>query len=164
MRNESSYSVLLDTSFLIRLLSAKDSLHSNALGYFKYFLNHHIPMYLSTITVAEYCVNGDIAELPLRNVRILPFNFQHASVAGKFAKVLFEARSANEIFVENRLLIPNDAKILAQANCVESVKYFVTSDTKSSNLINRISNKEKITFAHMDIHTPYTEQFGILDI
>ena len=32
--------VLLDTSFFIRLLNEEDSLHENALGYFKYFLEH----------------------------------------------------------------------------------------------------------------------------
>lgn len=59
MHNGLPYSVILDTSFLIRLLSAKDSLHLNAVGYFKYFLENDIPMYVSTISVAEYCVNSE---------------------------------------------------------------------------------------------------------
>lgn len=45
MHKRPSYGVILDTSFLIRLLSAKDSLHLNAVGYFKYFLENDIPMY-----------------------------------------------------------------------------------------------------------------------
>lgn len=32
--------VLLDTSFFIRLLNEEDPLHHNALGYFRYFLEH----------------------------------------------------------------------------------------------------------------------------
>ena len=32
--------VLLDTSFFIRLLNEEDPLHNNALGYFRYFLEH----------------------------------------------------------------------------------------------------------------------------
>lgn len=44
-KEEAEYSVILDTSFMIRLLSASDKLHPNALGYFRYFLEHNIPMY-----------------------------------------------------------------------------------------------------------------------
>lgn len=80
-------------------------------------------MYISTITVAEYCVNGDISELPLRNVRIVPFNIQHAIIAGKFAKALYDARLTKELSIDNRLIIPNDAKIFAQANCSDDVKF-----------------------------------------
>lgn len=164
MHKRLSYGVILDTSFLIRLLSAKDNLHTNAVGYFKYFLENDVSMHVSTITIAEYCVNGEVSELPLRNVRIIPFNFQHATVAGKFAKALYDARTANEIIIDNRLIIPNDAKIFAQANCVDEIKYFVTSDTRSEKLITRIANKEDVNFEHMDIHIPHTQQFGILEI
>ena len=41
-KEEAEYSVILDTSFMIRLLSASDKLHPNALGYFRYFLEHNI--------------------------------------------------------------------------------------------------------------------------
>lgn len=164
MHKRPSYGVILDTSFLIRLLSANDNLHTNAVGYFKYFLENDVSMHVSTITIAEYCVNGEVSELPLRNVRIIPFNFQHATVAGKFAKALYDARTANEIKIDNRLIIPNDAKIFAQANCVDEIKYFVTSDTRSEKLIARIASKEDVNFEHMDIHIPHTQQFGILEI
>lgn len=164
MRSDKSYSVILDTSFLIRLLSASDPLHSNAVGYFKYFLDNNIPMYVSTISIAEYCVDGDQNELPLRNLRIVPFNFQHAPVAGKYAKVLFEAKHNGEIQVDHRRVIPNDVKIFAQADCIADIKYFVTSDSKSSGLISKISEKESISFEHMDIHTPFANRFGILEL
>lgn len=36
------HSVLLDTSFFIRLLNDEDPLHANAVGYFKYFLQNEI--------------------------------------------------------------------------------------------------------------------------
>ena len=45
--------VLLDTSFFIRLLNEEDSLHENALGYFKYFLEHDFVIKISTIAIAE---------------------------------------------------------------------------------------------------------------
>lgn len=111
MLKEKTFSVLLDTSFLIRLLSKNDPLHQNAEDYYRYFLEKEIPMYISTITVAEYCVNGDISELPLRSVRIIPFNIQHAPIAGGFANILYSARKTNDISVDNRLIIPNDVKL-----------------------------------------------------
>lgn len=162
MLKEKTFSVLLDTSFLIRLLSKNDPLHQNAEDYYRYFLEKEIPMYISTITVAEYCVNGDISELPLRSVRIIPFNIQHAPIAGGFANILYSARKTNDISVDNRLIIPNDVKLFAQAECTPDVKYFVTSDTKSSKLIDKISEKNIVSFEHMDIHEPYTLNFGIL--
>ncbi len=164
MRREESYSVMLDTSFLIRLLSENNPLHDNAVGYFKYFLENDIPMYVSTVTVAEYCVDGDVSELPLRNVRIVPFNFQHSPVAGKYAKALFDAKKAGKIQVEQRKVIPNDVKIFAQADCTQDIKYFVTSDVESSKLLDAIAQTLAISFSHIDINIPYSEQFGILDI
>lgn len=162
MLKEKTFSVLLDTSFLIRLLSKNDPLHQNAEDYYRYFLEKEIPMYISTITVAEYCVNGDISELPLRSARIIPFNIQHAPIAGGFANILYSARKTNDISVDNRLIIPNDVKLFAQAECTPDMKYFVTSDTKSSKLIDKITEKNVVSFEHMDIHEPYTLNFGIL--
>lgn len=39
-----THSVLLDTSFFIRLLNDEDPLHENAKGFFKYFLDNDIIM------------------------------------------------------------------------------------------------------------------------
>lgn len=163
MRRGESYGVLLDTSFLIRLLSANDPLHANALGYFKYFSRNDVTMYVSTISIAEYCVRGEVSELPLRNLKVIPFNFNHATIAGNYAKVLYDARKAGKVETGDRLIIPNDTKIFAQAECCDRIRFFVTSDTKSSALIRHISAKEKVSFAHLDIHTPHTQFFGILD-
>lgn len=56
-------SVLLDTSFFLRLLTTSDPLSENADGYFRYFLSEGMPMFISTISVAEYCVKGTVDEL-----------------------------------------------------------------------------------------------------
>ncbi len=84
-----THSVLLDTSFLIRLLNDEDKLHQNSLNYYKYFLERNIILKISTISIAEYCVLGDISDLPLKNLQILPFNFDHANKTGEFARILF---------------------------------------------------------------------------
>ena len=86
-----NYSVLLDTSFFIRLLNSDDFLHINAKDYFKYFLENEILLKVSTISIAEYCVKGKMDELPLRNLEIISFNLEHAIKTAEFANVLFEA-------------------------------------------------------------------------
>lgn len=71
-------SILLDTSFFIRLLNENDSLHQNTLDYYKYFLEKQYTLKCSTISVSEYCVKGKLEELPLRDIQIVPFNIDHA--------------------------------------------------------------------------------------
>ncbi len=71
-------SVLLDTSFFLRFLNDNDPLFKNAYGYFRYFLSTEFTMMISTISIAEYCVGGEVHELPLRNLQIVPFNLEHA--------------------------------------------------------------------------------------
>ena len=50
-------SVLLDTSFFIRLLNHQDQLHENARAYYKFFLEEGIEMIISTISISNYAVN-----------------------------------------------------------------------------------------------------------
>ena len=64
----SSKAVLLDTSFFLRFLNDADPLFINADDYFRHFLNEDIDMMISTISIAEYCVGGDVHELPLKNL------------------------------------------------------------------------------------------------
>ena len=78
LEEDMKHSVLLDTSFWVRLLNDEDPLHYNAKGYFKYFLENEVVLKVSTITVAEYCVKGKIDELPSRNIKILSFNLDQA--------------------------------------------------------------------------------------
>jgi hypothetical protein len=163
-KEEANYSVILDTSFMIRLLSETEPLHPNALGYFKYFLEHDIPMYFSTISVAEYCVRGDFYDLPFQNIRILPFNIFHAKEAGRFADALFKAKSNGLIEIPNRLIIPNDSKIFAQGAIEKDILYFVTADVKSKHNIDFLRQNCAAEIEHLDINTPYTTQFGLLDL
>lgn len=162
-KDNKEFSVILDTSFMIRLLNESDSLHLNAKGYFRYFLENNIPMYFSTISIAEYCVIGDFEDLPFRNIRILPFNIFHAEKAGEFAKILFDARKGKSIEVPNRLIIPNDSKLFAQGAYEKDVKYFVTSDVKSKKYIDAIQASTRAEIEHLDINTPYSSKFGQID-
>lgn len=48
------HSVLLDTSFLVRLLNDEDKFHENALSYYKYFLENDIVLKVVThFTVSD---------------------------------------------------------------------------------------------------------------
>jgi len=153
--------VLLDTSFFIRFLNESDPLFKNADGYFRYFIEKEIEMYISTISIAEYCVIGDISELPLRNLKIVPFNFQHATRSGEFAGVVFKNKS--EIVIRDRKLIPNDTKLFGQADVEKSIELYLTSDLESLKVFNLLKNKCSPKFQFVDLNTPYNETFGVLD-
>lgn len=70
--------VFCDTSFFIRLLDKNSPLHTKAKDYFKYFTENGFDLLISTIAIAEYCAGGDIGELPLQNLQIVPFNLNHS--------------------------------------------------------------------------------------
>ncbi|MGB0429553.1 MAG: type II toxin-antitoxin system VapC family toxin [Bacteroidia bacterium] len=156
-------SVLLDTSFFIRLLNSEDPLHENAKGYFKYFLENDITLKISTITIAEYCVRGRLDELPLKNIQIIPFNLNHAQKTGEFAKIIFEAQGLIKEKISPRAIIPNDSKLFAQAELDQSVTHFVTSDTRSKKTINALKQKVNPMFEFIDINLSHNETFGILN-
>lgn len=118
--------MLVDTSFLIRLIKTDDSLHSNAKVWFRELLERKIPMYLSTIAMAEWCVKGSLDELPLRNMRVLPFNSDHAQQAGPLANSLLRLREKGES--DERYIILNDVKFLAQAEATPEISHVITSD------------------------------------
>jgi predicted nucleic acid-binding protein len=156
-------SVFLDTSFLIRLLNDDDPLHKNAIGYYKYFLEHDIILKVSTIAIAEYCVRGKFEELPLRDIQIIPFNLDHAKRTGEFAKVLFDENNSAKEKLTPRAIIPNDSKLFAQADLDKSITHFVTSDALSQRALAALKKRAKPSFEIIDISTPYTQTYGMLE-
>lgn len=158
------YSVLLDTSFFIRLLNVEDPLHSNAVGYFKYFLENGIILKVSTISIAEYCVLGALEDLPLRNVQIVPFNLKAAERTGQFAEIIFAGNKINVEKLSPRAIIPNDSKLFAQADLDKTITHFVTSDVRSKSTLALLRNKIKPKFDFINIEVPFNETFGILNL
>lgn len=157
-----THSILLDTSFFIRLLNENDKLHLNALGYFKYCLEKDIILKCSTISIAEYCVGGNFDELPWRNLQVLPFNTDHGIRAGEFARIVFKEKGRLEI--NNRNIIPNDSKLFAQADLDKSIMHFMTSDQECKKIYNIIASNSFPSFKIIDINIPYNEYFGVLDL
>lgn len=152
---------MLDTSFLIRLLKGDDPLHESAVEYYQYLLEKEYVLFVSTIALAEYCVKGKLDEIPFDNLRVVPFNLDHSSAAGEFAASLYAAREKGEYSPEQRLIIPNDTKIFAQAAAVNAV-YLVTADTKSGKAMARLSEHNHFYVRHLDIHKRVSEAFGML--
>lgn len=152
---------MLDTSFLIRLLKEDDPLHANAKSYYQYFLENGFVLYVSTVAVAEYCVKGELDQLPFECVRVVPFNLDHAEEAGVFARTLFQAKNNGQYTPEQRLIIPNDSKLFAQAALLNAL-FFVTADTKSSIAMDLLAKKNSFSVTHVDIHEPLTNFSGTL--
>lgn len=156
------HSVLLDTSFFIRLLNEEDKLHKNALGYFKHYLEKDITLKCSTISIAEYCVRGKFDELPWKNIQAIPFNVDHGIRAGEFARLVFSEK--NNLKISNRNIIPNDSKLFAQADLDSTITHFVTSDQECQKVFKILKDHLKPSFEIIDIHTSHHERYGLLDL
>jgi hypothetical protein len=154
-------SVLLDTSFFLRFLNDESPLYKNADNYFRYFIQQEITMMISTISIAEYCVGGDIHELPLKNIQIVPFNLDHSKRTGEFAKIVFQNKG--KLKLNERNIIPNDTKLFAQADCEKSVEFYLSSDTESLKIYSLLKEHTNPKFQFIDLNIPYNETFGILD-
>lgn len=155
--------VFLDTSFFIRLTDAADPDHANARAYFEYFTQQSDVICLSTIVAAEYGIGDSVDHLPLAlsKVRIVPFNLIHARKAAAFARACFEARRKGSVIVGKRVVIPNDTKILAQAQ-VEGVDYFVGRDDNCEAVCSHLQKKRLIDFAYLDLRRSLGEFTGTL--
>jgi len=154
--------VLLDTSFFLRFLHENSALFSNADGYFKYFLQNDIKMFISTISIAEYCVGGDINELPLKNLQIIPFNLDHSKKTGEFAKIVFQNK--NKLQIRERNLIPNDTKLFATADIEKSIEFYLSSDIESHKIYRLLKEHLNPKFQFIDLNIPFGETFGILNL
>ena len=121
-------------------------------------------MIVSTIAIAEYCVGGDVHELPLKNIQILPFNLNHSQKTGEFAKIAFQAKNNGILQVNKRVIIPNDTKLFAQADCEKNIEYYLSSDSESSKVYEAIKETVKPNFQFINLNTPHHQQFGILDL
>lgn len=128
--------VLLDTSFFLHLLDPSKQWNGHAHEYMKCFMDSDWTMYLSTIAIAEWCVKGQIHQLPLQNLQILPFAVSHAERAGVFTSIALQNRP-NE--PNQRTLVKNDTKLFAQADEKTDITYYLSSDDRSEKLFQQIT-------------------------
>ena len=155
--------VLLDTSFVIRLLKTNDALHPNAKAWFRQLLERRVPMYLSTISIAEYCVKGTFDELPLRNVRVLPFNIDHARRAGPFTGALLDQRKQPG-GDDDRTVVINDVKLLAQAEVNAGISHFLPKDLRFASRMQALRQAGHVlSTSVLDLNVPMAATLGMLD-
>lgn len=154
-------SVLLDNSFVTRLLKSDDEFHQNVLEYFQYFLEKNIVLYLSTIVVSEYAVADDPDNLlALNTFQLLEFDYTDAKVAGEFFALLKNDRELRK--VEQRRVIVNDVKLFAQIHNRE-IDAFITKDREAlSKMIIPLKNSKGLNFQYWDLTIPLNEKLGRL--
>ena len=114
-------SVLIDTGFLITVFDDQRPNHLTALSMYQFFIEHAFTMYLSSIVVSEFCVRGDIQQLPLSNFLPLTFDFYDGTLTGKINFTNFLAQG------DDRTSVKDDIKLVAQM-VKNGISYFATED------------------------------------
>ena len=154
-------SVLLDSSFCIRLLKSDADFHQNAVDYFEYFLENRIEMYLSTIVVSEYAVADDPDNLLSLNVfRLLEFDYSDAKTAGAFFAELKSNEELRES--EQRKVVINDIKLFAQIQN-RAIEAYITKDRKSlAKMIDPLRKSQNLKFEFIDLSISVDDKLGRL--
>lgn len=153
--------IFLDTSFFIRLLDQKDEHHAHAVAYFKRFREDGAAFILSTIAAAEYGVKDSIDNLPLRNTLLTPFNLSHARLSAALAKAAYDARRKGVLVLPKRVIIPNDTKLLAQAE-VEKADLLIARDDNCEKVYRFLAENGLLSYSYLDVRIPPNEFFGEL--
>lgn len=153
--------ILLDNSFVTRLLKSDDEYHENVVRYYEYFLNEGIAMYLSSIVVSEYSVADDPDNLlSLQTLRLLEFDYNDAKVSGEFYSFL-KGDTALRGSVERKVII-NDLKIFGQIQS-RGIDAFITKDAKAySKMYTPLKSNNMVNFHYFDLTVPLNELLGTL--
>jgi len=135
-------------------------LHQNARQYFKYFLEHKVEIYLSSIVVAEYSVKDDVFNLPLEFVKILPFDFFDGKVAGEFHSILISKR--NQIADIERNVIKDDCKLIAQIYNRKIAAYISKDKSSFGSIFKPLQEAKNFQVELIDLEMPLNVYLGEL--
>ncbi len=108
---------LWDASALIALVDPAQPHHETAKRYMREALRTKATLYLYVMAAAEFHQRQSVTELPLRHWVVLPFNIDHAMVAGDLMR---HARPAPDAVT--RAVVRDDIKLIAQTVC-ESIHH-----------------------------------------
>lgn len=119
--------VCLDTSFLITLYGESRPNHETAKRYFRFWLEHDIPVFLPTICYAEFLAREkEIPPYLLNLMHLLPFDPESAVIAGEIARLRLSVDDSGV----SRDAMKDDVKIIATAS-QNAVLGIATEDEKS---------------------------------
>lgn len=154
-------SILLDNSFVTRLLKADDEFHNNVVEYFEYFLKNNTTLFLSTVVISEYAVADNPDNLLALNAfQVLEFDYNDAKTSGEFFSFL---KGNSELRgMEERKVIINDLKIFAQIKN-RGIDAFITKDRKSlPKMIEPLKMGQGLNFEYLDLTVSLNERLGLL--
>lgn len=118
--------VILDTGFLISLMSQNRPEHEAAKKYYKYFIQNGFMMLVPTVVISEFAIKQSPEELPLHNFTILPFNYGDAVTCGSLNAFYYR----KQLNAGQRDAVKDDFKIIAQAR-EQAAVYLITEDAGS---------------------------------
>ncbi len=145
--------VILDTGFLISLMSKDRPEHEAAKAYYKYFTQNDFMMLVPTIVVSEFSIKQPFSDLPLHNFTILPFNYSEAVACGELNAFYYRQK----LKTGQRDAVKDDFKIIAQAK-EQDVAFLITEDANSMKAYcEELKNEGKVAF---DV-IPLSEGFDI---
>ena len=116
--------VFLDTSFLITLADPTRERHAVAKRYYQEFLTRKMPLAISSIVVAEFCVRQKLETLPLQQLILMPFNQEDAIVAAGLDFKSFRKPGGD------RQALKDDFKIIGHAQA-RGFGYLITDDAET---------------------------------
>jgi hypothetical protein len=114
--------VLLDTSFLITLADPRRERHPVAKNFYKHFLSSRMPMFVSAIVIAEFCIKQKLETLPLEQLILVPFSHEDAVQAASF-----DFKSLRNGAENDRQSLKDDIKIIGHAHA-RDLGYLITDD------------------------------------
>ncbi len=104
---------LLDTSFLITLVDDSRRDHTVARQHYEHALQHGAQLHVSTLALAEFATKQAVTDLPLRTLRIEPFNIRHAIKSGELCAPLMPACDATDSRAVGRAVVRTDLQLIA---------------------------------------------------
>lgn len=70
----------------------------------------------------------------------------------------------NKLQLRERNIIPNDTKLFATADVEKSVDFYLSADTESFKIYNLLKEQLNPRFQFIDLHVPFGETFGVLNL
>ena len=99
----------------------------------------------------------------MQDTRTIIYDAYHAKIAGNLAAILFSERIKKQLDVTERIIIPNDVKIFAQAEANKDISHCITSDRDFKTIYESLKKNKKLPRLNiLDSSKPFNEEMRIL--